>query len=89
MFLDSDIERYIDKMFSCESLGFEDDESQYDTDKIQEFKDNIEYDNGCYWVKLAWYPDKIKAVPSNHGVALKVLDRVVDKLTKMTPIMIT
>ena len=82
MFPESEVERRLDNMFSCESLGIEDNQSQFDSDIIAEFEKNIQFRDGCYWVKLPWFPDRIKNVPSNHGVALKVLDRVVGKLSK-------
>ena len=69
-------------MFSCESLGFADKQSQFDSDIIPEFEKNIRFRDGRYWVKLPWFPDRLKNVPSNHGIALKVLDKVVNKLTK-------
>ena len=68
-------------MFSCESLGIEDDQSQFDSDIIAEFERNIQFRDGRYWVKLPWFPDRIKNVPSNHGVSLKVLD-IMERFSK-------
>ena len=31
-------------------------------------------------MELPWYPDKVNLVPSNHFVALKVLDRTMEHL---------
>ena len=33
-------------------------------------------------MELPWYPDKTELVPSNHKVALKVLDRTAEHLKK-------
>ena len=85
IFNESNVERNIDKMFSCESLGIREDlemENDYDRAKIKEFEESIEFKDGAYNVKLPWHEEKIKTVPSNHAVALSVLDRVVTKLDK-------
>ena len=83
VFSESQVERNIDKMFSCESLGISDDQestSDYDKAKIREFEESIEYKDNSYHIKLPWHEDKISSVPSNHEVALSVLNRVVTKL---------
>ena len=63
MFPESDVERRLDNMFSCESLGIEDNQSQFDSEIIAEFERNIQFRDGCYWVKLPWFPDRIKKCP--------------------------
>ena len=83
VFSESQVERNIDKMLSCESLGISDDQestSDYDKAKIKEFEESIEYKDNSYHIKLPWNEDKIGSVPSNHEVALSVLNRVVTKL---------
>ena len=83
-FDDSLVERRVDKMLSCDSLGIEDNEnsiSDYDSEKIEKFKNSIELINGEYHVDLVWH-DNVDKVPSNEGVALKVLDRVTQDLEK-------
>ena len=54
--------------------------SDYDKAKIREFEESIEYKDNSYHIKLPWHEDKISSVPSNHEVALSVLNRVVTKL---------
>ena len=83
VFNESLVERNIDNMFSCESLGIADDNSSfsnYDDSKMKEFAESIEFKDNSYHVKLPWHEDKISSVPSNHDVALSVLNRVVTKL---------
>ena len=83
IFNESHVERNIDKMFSCESLGISDDQecpSDYDKEKIREFENSIEYKDNAYHIKLPWHEDKINTVPSNHEIALAVLNRVFAKL---------
>ena len=85
IFTESQVERNIDKMFSCESLGLPDNGdtvSDYDSQKIAEFERSISFREGAYHVKLPWHEDKLAEVPSNEHVALAVLDRVVHKLEK-------
>lgn len=81
-FNESFVERNLEKTFSIESLGLpnEDPVSDYDKEKIERFEKSIKHKDNCYYVKLAWDEDKIKSVPSNHAVALNVLNRVVKKL---------
>ena len=78
------MDRGLEWIFSLESLGLSDGEafSDYDTRKMGQFMTNIDYKNGQYWVKLPWHEDKLARVNSNHHVALKVLDRVVNNLEK-------
>ena len=82
-FDDSMVERRVDKMLTCDSLGIDEKDSisDYDADKIKSFKDSIELINGEYHVDLTWH-DNVNLVPSNEHVALNVLDRVVKDLEK-------
>ena len=83
-FDESLVERRVDKMLSCDSLGInesEDSISDYDAVKIEKFKNSIELINGEYHVDLVWH-DTIDRVPSNEGIALSVLDRVSKDLEK-------
>ena len=83
-FEESQVERNIEKMFSCASIGISEQKesiSDYDITKIKQFEDSIEFRDGAYYVKLPWH-DLIESVPLNHEVALSVLDRVVSKLEK-------
>ena len=84
-FDESMVERGIDKMLSIESLGINesaDHFSDYDDQKISEFKKEIELIDNSWHVKLVWH-DNISKVQSGHQVALKVLDRVASKLEQV------
>ena len=52
-------------------------------DNFKSVKNNlsftIKFKDNAYHIKLPWHEDKIKSVPSNHRVALSVLNRVVNK----------
>ena len=78
-FDESLIERNIEQMFSLDKFE-ENNNNSYDNDKIREFRENISYINNKYYIKLPWYEDKLEKVPSNHNIALAVLDKVVNKL---------
>ena len=82
-FDESLVERRIDKMLSCDSLGIDENDgvSDYDAEKINKFKESIELINGEYHVDLTWH-DNVDNVPSNEHVALNVLDRVVKDLER-------
>ena len=87
IFVKSQVERNLEKMFDADSLGiFSEDEAtcDYDQHKIMEFVKSIEFGDNAYHVKLPWHENKIKSVPSNHRVALSVLNRVVNKLEQKT-----
>ncbi|CAL4092461.1 unnamed protein product, partial [Meganyctiphanes norvegica] len=81
-FDESSVERRIERMLNCDSLGAEEvkDISQYDKEKIEQFKSAIQIKDQVF-VELIW-KDNIDDVPSNHQVSLKVLERVYDKLEK-------
>ena len=76
---DTDIDNGLENLFSFESMGIsssDQDMTDYDVDMVKKFKDNIEFKNGKYYVKLPWIEDKINLVPSNFKVALAVLNKV-------------
>ena len=82
-FDESLVERRIDKMISCDSLGIDESKenlSDYDKIRVQKFRDGIELINGEYHVELV-YHDNIDKVQSNYNVALNVMDRVYKKLS--------
>ena len=56
--------------------------SDYDRGKIDSFRSSIAIKEGFYFVDLSRNKDKLAEVPSNHQVAVNVLDRVVIKLEK-------
>ena len=83
IFNESAVERRIDKMLSCESLGINDNEpiSDYDQIQIEKFKNGIELINGKVNVELVWN-DNIDLVPSNHNLCLVALDKTMKRLEK-------
>lgn len=54
--------------------------SDHDKNKIEQFKDSIEYKNNYCYAKLPWNEEKIKPVLSNYAVELNVINRVVKKM---------
>ena len=83
IFVESQVERNLEKMCDVDSLGISSEDEaicDYDQHEIMEFEKSIEFRDNAYHVKLPWHEDKIKSVPSNHRVALSVLNRVVNKL---------
>ena len=83
-FEEASAERKQDMMFSLESLGLREENpiSNYDRAKIDSFRDSIVYRDKSYYVELLWDEDKIRAVPANNNVSLKVVDRVVSSVEK-------
>jgi len=83
--VDSQVDGNLDKIFSVESLGLDDNAecSNFDVHKIKCFADGIEFKDGFYHVDLPWLENKIKLVPSNFEVARAVLSRVAKKLINM------
>ena len=82
LFENSSVERGVDRMFNIDSLGIDsslDDVSDYDKCMIDQFERGIEVRNNQIFVDLVW-KDNISKVPSNHHVALKVLERVTSSL---------
>ena len=85
LFPESSVERNLDMMFQTEGLGIDSKENaitDYDSVKIKDFEDSIKFEDGYYNVKLPWHEDVLEKVPSNHNVALTVMDRVSKKLEK-------
>ena len=83
-FTDSSVEHGLENMFSLESIGCYDQEesqSKYDKMKIEDFKSKIEFKESKYHVALPWH-ENVKEVPSNEGIAIAVLNKVVKKLKK-------
>ena len=81
-FQESYVERNLETMFKSENLGFIDETSDLDSKIVKESKENIEFSNGSYFVKLPWINDKLDKVQSNSNIALKVLENVVNRLEK-------
>ena len=82
---ESDIDNGLENLFSLESMGIKNIDEElvpFDKEQIDKFREGISFVDGHYNVELPWYPDKIHLVPSNHFVALKVLDRTMDHLGK-------
>ena len=82
LFPDSSVEQGLENMFSLDSLGCheESNQSQYDTIMIEEFQRVISFKDNRYHVSLPWKENLVEKVPSNHKVALSVLNRVVNNL---------
>ena len=77
------MERNPEKIFFVDAaVSFlkEDHIGVYDKNKIKEFEESIEFRNNANYMDLAWLDDKIKAVPSNYRVALKVLYRTMQSM---------
>ena len=82
---DSEVDNGLEYLFSLESIGIKKDDKElvsFDKEQIENFKQGISFQDGFYYVELPWYPDKINLVPSNHFIALKVLDRTRHHLQK-------
>ena len=73
------VERNLEKIFDVDNLGssLNEDNSviDYDNAMIREFENSIHYRNNAYSVNLPCHEDKIKTVPSDCPVALKVLEK--------------
>ena len=77
LFPESFVERNLDMMFQTEGLGIDSKENaitDYDSVKIKELENSIKFEDGHYNVKLPWHEDVLEKVPSNHNVALTVMD---------------
>ena len=82
---DCEVDNGLEHLFSLESMGIKKDDKElisFDEDQINRFREGISFKDGHYHVELPWYQDKINLVPSNHFVALKVLDRTIDLLKR-------
>ena len=79
----SNVVANLESMFSCESIGIVDENSpsNYDQEMIKKFEEGIEIKDNKIFVELMWN-EKIKDVPSNHNVALKICQLVSDKLER-------
>ena len=65
-------------LFQTRGLGIYSKENAttgYDSVKIKDFEDSITFEDGHHNVKLPWHEDVLEKVPSNHNVALTVVDR--------------
>ena len=78
----SSVERNIERMVNCDSLATNEslELSAYDKEKIQQFESSIEVKDQIF-VELVW-KDNVSDVPSNYEVALKVMERVYNKLER-------
>ena len=82
-FNESSVEHNLEKMFDVDSFGSINENelvSDYNKSQIKKFEESIYFKDNAYYVDLPWYEDKIKMVPSNYQVALKVLDETVKYL---------
>ena len=83
LFPDSSVEQGLEAMFNLDSLGHNEQiECDFDRQMIDKFEQGISLQDGKYHVELPWKEDVIDKVPSNHKVALSVLDKVVKDLDK-------
>lgn len=79
--IESNVEGNLDKIFSLESIGIDENETMCESDEmiVQDFESNIKFIDGHYNVKLPWN-DKVKDVPQSFGVAHTVLERDISTL---------
>ena len=85
LFPDSAVEHDLEQMFSLDSVGYIDEpnqSAQIDIELVSEFKKGIQFKDEKYHVNLPWKNDLTEQVPSNHKVALTVLNRVIENLEK-------
>ena len=85
LFPDSAVEHGLEQMFSLDSVGCIDESNQFaqsDIELVNEFKKGIRFRDDKYYVDLPWKRDVVERVPSNHKVALSVLNRVTENLEK-------
>ena len=81
IFKESEVEYGLENMFKLESLGL-DIKNDVSTDNsiIENFQKTIEFKDNCYHIELPWKKDLVEKIPSNHKIALSVLNRVQDSL---------
>ena len=82
---DSEVDNGLEYLFSLESLGIKRDDKElvsFDQEQVEKFKQGISLQDGYYNIELPWLPDKVDLVPSNHNIALKVLDRTISILQR-------
>ena len=83
LFPESSVEQGLEAMFNMDSLGHNEEiESDFDRQLIDKFKQGISLRDGRYHVELPWKDEVISKVPSNHKIALSVLDKVVKDLDR-------
>ena len=51
---ESCVESNLDRLFSVDSLGINEESCEYDEVKVSEFNDGISFENGHYHIKLPW-----------------------------------
>ena len=81
---DSEVDNGLENLFKFESIGIKsgsDELINYD-EFVDKFEKGITFTDGHYDVDLPWLEDKVKLVPSNYKIALKVLDGVKSFLQK-------
>ena len=74
---DIEVDNGLENLFSFESTGIKTNDQElisFDNQQISKFEEGIQLIDGHYYVNLLWYSDRIENVPSNHFIALKVLD---------------
>lgn len=82
---DTKVDNASEHLFSLESIGInttEQDPLSLESEQIKNFEEGISFKGGHHQVELSWHQDKIQSVPSNHSVALKVLDRTLETLKR-------
>ena len=82
---DSEVDNGLENLFSFESMGIKTNDQElisFDNQQISKFGEGFELIDGHYYVILPWYSDRIENVPSDHFIALKVLDQTVEFLNK-------
>ena len=82
---DSEIDNGLENLFKFESIGIKggsDEMINYDRELVDKFEKGIIFTDGKYHVDLPWFEDKVKLVPSNYKIALKVLDKVTSFLQR-------
>ena len=81
----SEIDNGLENLFSFESMGIKTCDKElvsFDKHQIDKFQEGISLKDGFYHVKLPCYPEKNSKVPSNHFIALTVLDRTMEHLNR-------
>ena len=82
---DSEVDNGLENLFSFKSMGIKTCDKElvsFDKQQIDKFQEGISLKDGSYHVKLPWYPEKNSKVPSNHFIALRVLDRTMKHLNR-------
>ena len=75
----SSIEERLDNMFSLESLGVKEGESDFDKEQIKTFNENVTFSDNKYFVKLP-FNEKITEVKNNFHVCKAILSKVISNL---------